>query len=87
MYVLMNLLFCFPYRHVLFTPQSYHVATNESFSLTSYDFDYSHVVATVSYEECTCRNGRRTCDKNRDGIFSQSRGMTRRGEEDNTIGV
>ena len=78
LHVLINDFFI-PCRHVLFTPQRYHVATNESFSLTSYDYDFSHAVATVSYEECTCRNGRRTCDKKRDGIFSQSRGMTRRG--------
>ena len=66
-------------RHILFTPQRYHLATNESFSLTSYDFDESIAVATVSYEECRCVGGRRICDKDRGGVYSQSRGMTRRG--------
>ena len=81
-----SLIYCTAYllpsyvcRHILFTPQRYHVGTDESFSLTSYSQDVSVAEAVVSYEECTCINGRRTCDSERGGIFSQDRGLTRRG--------
>ena len=38
-------------------------------------------MATVSYEACRCVGGRRVCDGDRGDIYSQSRGMTKRGKD------
>jgi len=64
--------------HILFTPQSYHVGATESISFTSYSPEQFEVIATVSYDQCSCSDRRRRCSNNGD-ILSTARGSTRLG--------
>ena len=70
--------------YTLFTPQSYHVGSTESFSFTSYSSKKFEVTATVSYDQCSCSNRwwwRRQCNNNGD-VLSTARGTTRLGRSD-----
>ena len=70
-----------PCSHILFTPQSYHVASTESFSFTSYSTERFEVTATLSYDQCSCSNRRRSCNNNGD-VLSTVGGTTRFGAYD-----
>ena len=70
-----------PCRHILFTPQSYHVASTESFSFTSYSTERFEVTATLSYDQCSCSNRRRSCNNN-GNVLSSVGGTTRFGMYD-----
>ena len=70
-----------PCRHILFTPQSYHVASTESFSFTSYSTERFEVTATLSYDQCSCTNRRRSCNNN-GNVLSSAAGTTRFGVYD-----
>ena len=70
-----------PCRHILFTPQSYHVASTESFSFTSYSTERFEVTATLSYDQCSCTNRRRSCNNN-GNVLSSAAGTTRFGGSD-----
>ena len=65
-----------PYRHILFTPQSYHVASTESFSFTSYSSERFEVTAIFSYDECLC--SRKSCNDN-GNVLSSDEGTARFG--------
>ena len=65
-----------PCSHILFTPQSYHVASTESFSFTSYSTDQFEVTATLSYDECLC--SRKSCNDN-GNVLSSDEGTARFG--------
>ena len=70
-----------PCSHILFTPQSYHVASTESLSFTSYSTERFEVTATLSYDQCSCSNRRRRCNNNGD-VLSSVGGTTRFGVYD-----
>ncbi|XP_064400639.1 C3 and PZP-like alpha-2-macroglobulin domain-containing protein 8 [Halichondria panicea] len=64
--------------HKLFTPQVFHVGAVESLTFTSYSPERFDVTATVSYEDCSCEERRRSC-KNNGQVFSTVSGKTRQG--------
>ena len=66
------------YSHVVFTPQGYHVGTMESFSFSSYSQEVFDVTAKVTYNQCTCSNGRRSCSDT-GSSFDEARERARQG--------
>ena len=70
-----------PRSHILFTPQNYHVGSTESFSFTSYSTERFEVTATLSYDQCSCSNRRRSCNNN-GNVLSSVGGTTRFGVYD-----
>lgn len=74
-----NALLVFSLRHILFTPQSYHVGVRETFSFTSYASERFEVVARVSFDTCTCSDNRVRRCRDRGDVFSEARGMVKLG--------
>ena len=68
------------HSHALFTPQNYHIAVTETFSLTSYGDEIFDATASVLYDDCKCTNGRRTCSNDFDNVYSQITRELRRGK-------
>ena len=71
--------------HILFSPESYHVGTTETFTFTSYSPENLTIRAVVSYKVCECaRLSRsytyRTCRNSASLVFKEEQGTAVRGE-------